>query len=445
MFRNTSILIGFICVFLLMNISHVDAQFDGPESIAYDSIMDRYLVNNIRTGDIIEIDSLGQTSSYLSGYDACYGNHIDGDTLYFTANETQLIGVNLTTKIPFMNIFIPPMNNLDGVCTDTSGYLYVVDTGGRILRIKISDQSLEHFANVPIWTQDVTFDRKNNRLLIACFTASQAIRAIDLDNGSVTTLIASGISNLDGIMQDDRGNTYVSTYLTGRMVRFDSTFSKQDTMATGLGNPTGPCYNTRDHIMAVGDYEGERVNFIDDPYCQDDDSDGIINGLDNCLTTFNPDQDDLDVDGVGDSCDNCLDVYNPIQEDSDGDSVGDSCDVCPGFDDLADVDGDTVPDSCDNCVYKYNPDQADVDLDGVGDVCEHICGDADGSEAVDIDDVVYLIQYIFAGGSAPAPLEAGDADCSGGVDIDDVVFVINYIFAGGPSPCDPDGDEIPDC
>ena len=75
----------------------------------------------------------------------------------------------------------------------------------------------------------------------------------------------------------------------------------------------------------------------------------------------------------------------------------------------------------------------------------YLCGDADGSDEVDIDDVVYLIQYIFAQGPAPEPLESGDADCSGEVDIDDVVYLITYIFSSGPAPCDPDGDEIPDC
>ncbi len=79
-----------------------------------------------------------------------------------------------------------------------------------------------------------------------------------------------------------------------------------------------------------------------------------------------------------------------------------------------------------------------VILTGLG---SFICGDANGSggdPAVDIDDVVYLINYIFSGGPAPEPIAAGDADCSGGdppVDIDDVVYLINYIFAGGPEPC----------
>ena len=74
-----------------------------------------------------------------------------------------------------------------------------------------------------------------------------------------------------------------------------------------------------------------------------------------------------------------------------------------------------------------------------------VCGDADGSEEVDIDDVVYLIGYIFSGGPEPAPYESGDADCSDDVDIDDVVWLIGYIFSGGNAPCDTDGDEVPDC
>lgn len=66
---------------------------------------------------------------------------------------------------------------------------------------------------------------------------------------------------------------------------------------------------------------------------------------------------------------------------------------------------------------------------------EYPPGDADGSGAVDIDDVVYLINNIFAGGPAPVTLEAGDADCSGDIDIDDAVYLIAYIFSGGLEPC----------
>lgn len=73
----------------------------------------------------------------------------------------------------------------------------------------------------------------------------------------------------------------------------------------------------------------------------------------------------------------------------------------------------------------------------IGDLIEYVCGDANGNGNVDIDDIVYLVAYIFMGGPEPQlSYFAGDADCSGTVDIDDVVYLINYIFMGGPPPCD---------
>jgi M6 family metalloprotease-like protein len=156
---------------------------------------------------------------------------------------------------------------------------------------------------------------------------------------------------------------------------------------------------------------------------------------------------DTDQDGVSDYSDNCVSSDNPDQEDTDGDSVGDSCDNCLSIPnaDQADADSDGAGDSCDNCIDVYNPDQADLNGDEIGDACEYICGDADASGEVDIDDVVYLIAYIFSGGPAPEPYESGDANCAGGVDIDDVVYLIAYIFSSGDAPCDTDVDEVPDC
>jgi len=62
-------------------------------------------------------------------------------------------------------------------------------------------------------------------------------------------------------------------------------------------------------------------------------------------------------------------------------------------------------------------------------------GDVDASGGIDIDDVVYLIQYLFAGGPAPIPIQSGNCDCIGEIDIDDVVYLITYLFQGGPVPC----------
>ena len=60
-------------------------------------------------------------------------------------------------------------------------------------------------------------------------------------------------------------------------------------------------------------------------------------------------------------------------------------------------------------------------------------GDADQSNNIDVGDVVFVVNYIFAGGPAPS-LYSGDADASGAIDISDPVYLVAYIFAGGPPP-----------
>jgi hypothetical protein len=81
-------------------------------------------------------------------------------------------------------------------------------------------------------------------------------------------------------------------------------------------------------------------------------------------------------------------------------------------------------------------------------VYEQPCGDANRDGFIDIDDPVFLLNYIFLYGPAPNPYLKSDCDCSGGdvpVDIDDVVHLLNYILRDGPEPCDVDGDGVPDC
>lgn len=75
----------------------------------------------------------------------------------------------------------------------------------------------------------------------------------------------------------------------------------------------------------------------------------------------------------------------------------------------------------------------------------YTCGDANSDDVVDVSDAVFTINYAFAGGTPPDPIESGDANCDGSVDVSDAVYIINYSFAGGSQPCDPDGNGIPDC
>jgi parallel beta-helix repeat protein len=63
-----------------------------------------------------------------------------------------------------------------------------------------------------------------------------------------------------------------------------------------------------------------------------------------------------------------------------------------------------------------------------------VCGDADGSGSISITDAVFLIAYIFGGGSTPTPICRGDCNGDESIDISDACYLISYIFSGGPAP-----------
>jgi hypothetical protein len=61
-------------------------------------------------------------------------------------------------------------------------------------------------------------------------------------------------------------------------------------------------------------------------------------------------------------------------------------------------------------------------------------GDSDGDLKYTINDVVYLVSYLFRSGPAPSPIEAGDANRSGSVNINDITYMVNFLYKSGPKP-----------
>jgi len=137
--------------------------------------------------------------------------------------------------------------------------------------------------------------------------------------------------------------------------------------------------------------------------CDNDDmdGDGVVDWIDNCPTTYNPDQQDsepidgigdvcdfdLDNDGINDDVDNCVDIPNPDQADNDEDGMGDVCDD--------DDDNDGILDIEDNCPFIANFDQLDEDSDGIGDVCDLVEPDDDGDGIANIWDTCLNIPNAF--------------------------------------------------
>ncbi len=63
------------------------------------------------------------------------------------------------------------------------------------------------------------------------------------------------------------------------------------------------------------------------------------------------------------------------------------------------------------------------------------CGDVNGDGSVNVSDVFFLINYLFAGGPLPPGLANVNSDAF--LNVSDVFFLINRLFAGGPAPTCP--------
>jgi len=67
----------------------------------------------------------------------------------------------------------------------------------------------------------------------------------------------------------------------------------------------------------------------------------------------------------------------------------------------------------------------------------YTCGDANGDMQVNVGDAVFLISYVFKGGSAPDPACSGNANGDGDTNVGDAVYLISYVFKSGPAPVAP--------
>ncbi|NOT01617.1 MAG: right-handed parallel beta-helix repeat-containing protein, partial [Phycisphaerales bacterium] len=146
---------------------------------------------------------------------------------------------------------------------------------------------------------------------------------------------------------------------------------------------------------------------------------------------------DCDGNGVPDDCD----IAAEPSRDCDGNLVPDDCDVA-AYGDVVDVNGNGIPDVCEGCAGGSACSDGDVcTSDGcLAGVCTHtdiVFGDVNHDDAVDIFDILCVLDG-FAGAFATCTMaDAELAPCPGGdgvIDIFDILAVLDA-FAGN-NACD---------
>jgi hypothetical protein len=257
-----------LMLFLLGHGPLTEAQnlLNGPESIIYDSVGNRYFVTNINSGDIIQIDADGNYSVYYHGLRSTYGLEIVDDSLYVCCNFSEQEGIwtfDLTTDQMVSHIQPDGWVIGNDLASDTSGNLYCTDSFGNCLfKIRISDKYCERilFGQMPN-PNGVFFDKYDNRLLVASNLNGYPILAVDL-NTLLVTAATTFTGEFDHIARDQKNNIYVSHSSNGVVYRFDSTLSgTPDIVASGYLTPEGIIFNQAQSLLCIPILDEQRVVF----------------------------------------------------------------------------------------------------------------------------------------------------------------------------------------
>jgi len=256
----------FFIVIQLSTYVHCQNLLNGPECVVFDSLHNRYLVSNWNNGNIIAINSAGNQSYFKQRSGHASGNCISGNTFYVSTGNT-ILGLNLDNpNDTVMYLPISGTSEIDGMTVDGDNNLYLVAKSvAKIYKVNLLTQIYSVFVSSGISSrpQDVIYDANRKRLLVCSWYNNSPIQAVDLNDSTVSNLVFTPSGNCDGLALDENGNYYFSSWITGSVHSYDTTFTNPPLLfSSGHNGPSNICFNKRDKVIAVPSFNSNLVNLI---------------------------------------------------------------------------------------------------------------------------------------------------------------------------------------
>jgi len=250
---------------LSFSVLHSVAQYNGPESVEYDAVGDRYFVSNTGSGVIAARDQAGVVTTFATVSPAPYGLELKGDTL-FACSGGGVKGYLTSTGAQVFNRSLGA-TFCNGITTD-GRYLYVTDfSGARIYKVDPDNNSHTTLvANTAGTPNGIVWDAAGQRLVVVFWGNNAVIKAFDRDSGAATTLVAgTGLTNIDGITIDCLGNFLIASWSPDRITRYDPTFTAPavDLMVPGLNNPADIDFDAVNNRVCIPNSGNNTVTVFD--------------------------------------------------------------------------------------------------------------------------------------------------------------------------------------
>ena len=239
-----------------------------PESAVYDSINNLYLISNFGNGSIVQIDSMGTQSIYLSNVQSSGGLHIVDSVLYMVCGVNGIKGYDLLTGENVFYVTISGFPNINDITSDNSGNLYVsFPAGNAIYKINIASEQSWVFTNQGLLAPNgLFFDEENNRLLLVSYRPNSPIQAVSLIDSTVSLVTYTGKHNLDGLTRDAEGNYYFSSWQTNSVYIIDGDFlSSPELFSSHNDDPADIYFDIENNLLVVPLFFTSQVEFIPGP------------------------------------------------------------------------------------------------------------------------------------------------------------------------------------
>ncbi len=268
---NHRMRISTLFALLILAFSTSTAQtYQQIEATEYDPTQNRWLTGN--GTNIIAQDENGDLSIFSEG-SATHGMEVMNGTLfaiYYPGSSNFVKGYDLLTGEEVMSISFPSAGFLNGMGSDPStDRIWVSDFGNNdIIEIDVSDLNdpiqQTVVSNTGSTPNGVVYDQIDDRLVFVSWGSNAAIKEVDLSDYSVSTIINSGLSNIDGIDMNAAGEFFISSWSPTRITQYAHDFSNPITVtATGLSNPADISYGNEINTLGIANSGNETLTLIE--------------------------------------------------------------------------------------------------------------------------------------------------------------------------------------
>jgi len=139
------------------------------------------------------------------------------------------------------------LSDPEGVAVDTSGHIFVADSGNSQIVSMNADGSNQTAIGSELQPVGVAVDTLGH-----VFVTDFGNRIVSMNaDGSNQTTIGSGFSYPMGVAVDTSGHVFVADYLNNRIVSMDADGSNQTTIGSGFSNPSGVAVDTSGQVFVV--------------------------------------------------------------------------------------------------------------------------------------------------------------------------------------------------